>query len=85
MKWILFIIILAPCYALETIICDYATGSYDCAVYSPDEPLLEDVIHYYESEGMNTDITQDYSENQEDTARNQHFYTPMIFPFPPRW
>lgn len=92
MKWILFIIILAPCYALETIICNYVSGSYDCQVYSKEEEkeYLEDVIHVTESEGVNTDLASERngvtsSIQEEKTQTSGHYYTPLIFPLPKYW
>lgn len=89
MKWVLFIIILAPCYALETIICERLSGFYDCQVWSESEPeYLEGVIQVYESDGMNTSV-QDDDEEEEDIARNEtsrEDYYPLIFPFSPfKW
>jgi hypothetical protein len=85
MKWIMFIIILAPCYALETIICERYTGSYDCQVYSPHEEYLEDVIHVTESEGMNTDISQNSEVGEQKEEDNRQDFAPLIFPIYKLW
>lgn len=82
MRWILFILILIPCYAVEVIICDYATGSYDCQIYSEADKPLEDVIHTYESEGFNDSSSQE-SDNEEPASEEP--YEPLIFPLRRFW
>jgi hypothetical protein len=81
MRWVLFIIILAPCYALETIICDYATGSYDCSVFSEDEGYLENVITVTESEGYSEPQIPLPDEEDEPREYAKKDFVPLIFRF----
>jgi hypothetical protein len=89
MRMILFLIILIPCYAFETIICERINGTYDCYVWSKDEvgEYLENVITVYESDGMNTSVQDEYptdiedEENKTEIAKND-FVWPLIFPMP---
>jgi hypothetical protein len=88
MRWILFIIILAPCYALEVIICEEISGSYDCQIYSePEKPYLEDVIHVTESEGFNTNLAGERNGevDEEKPLDSGPYYTPLIFPVTRYW
>lgn len=80
MRIVFFILLLVPCYALETIICERISGSYDCHVFSESEPeYLEDVIHVYESDGMNTSVKDDDEDDTEISKKEE--YPPLIFPF----
>jgi hypothetical protein len=89
MRIIFFITILIPCYAFETVICERISGTYDCYVWSEAEiqPYLENVISYYESDGMNTSVQDEYpietedEENKTEIAKYDHIW-PLIFPMP---
>lgn len=81
----MLITILAPCYALETIICERYSGTYDCQLYSPHEEYLEDVIHVTESEGMNTEVERDIFEDEEKKEYAKQDFTPLIFPIYKVW
>lgn len=81
MKWVLIIITLIPCYALETIICERISGTYDCQVWSEREPeYLEDVVHVYESDGMNTSVQDDEEDEEIARSEKKEEDPPLIFP-----